>query len=256
MAFPQAKFAANVRRRAGGATVETPPAADTSSGGRTLESGTSTQLLEHEIRVCPPVPDPCAWAHLTELQNIAHGAFGTVYRAWDTRLQRWVALKLYGQGERRANGWYQLGLREARLLARIRHPNVVTVYGVDHRRGRLGMWMEFIHGRTLEDLMKDLGPLAAREAALIGFDICSAVSATHEVGLVHCDITAKNVMREDGGRIVLMDFGLSHDLWGNPANAVPGVCGTPLYMAPELLCGESCSARSDIYTSEFSCITW
>jgi serine/threonine-protein kinase len=248
MAFPESKFVANARRRAGCATEESPPAEDTPSGGRTLESGTSTQWLEHEIRVCPPVADPCVWAHLTELQNIARGAFGTVYRAWDTRLQRWVALKLYGQGERSANGWFQFGLREARLLARIRHSNVVTVYGVDHRQGRLGMWMEFIHGRTLEALMKDLGPLTAREAAHIGFDVCSAVSATHEVGLLHCDITAKNVMREDGGRIVLMDFGLSHDLRGNPASAVPGVCGTPLYMAPELLRGESCSARSDIYS--------
>ena len=248
MAFPEYKFVAKALRKAGCAAVETLPSGGTLSGGPTLESGTSTQVLEHDIRVCPPLPDPCVWAHLTELQNIARGAFGTVYRAWDTRLQRWVALKLYGQGERCASGWFQLGLREARLLARIRHPNVVTVYGVDHRRGRLGMWMEFIHGRTLDALMKELGPLAAREAALIGFDVCSAVSATHEVGLVHCDITAKNVMREDGGRIVLMDFGLSHDLRGNPANAVPGVCGTPLYMAPELLRGESCSVRSDIYS--------
>jgi serine/threonine protein kinase len=242
------KSVPDARRRAGYASTEAPSSSDTGSRGQVLESDSSTQSLEHEKRACPPAPDLCVWGHLTELQKIARGVFGEVYRAWDHLLQREVALKLYGHGKCRMDGWFQFGLREARLLARIRHPNVVTVYGVNHCQGRLGIWMEYIRGRTLERLLRDMGPLAAREAALIGFDICCAVAAAHELGLLHCDISLKNVMREDGGRVVLMDFGLSQDLRRTPADAVPRICGTPLYMAPELLRGEPSSVRSDIYS--------
>jgi serine/threonine-protein kinase len=213
-----------------------------------MESGISTQALEGEAPAHPRGADLHTWGHLTKLEKIARGAFGEVYRAWDTLLERRVALKLYGTGEYHAEESSQFGLREARLLARIRHPNVVTVYGVDRHEGQLGVWMEFIRGRTLEALLRELGPLAAREAALIGCDICSAVAATHELGFLHCDITTKNVMREDGGRIVLIDFGLNWDLRGTSPHAAPRVCGTPLYMAPELLRGESSSVKSDVYS--------
>jgi serine/threonine-protein kinase len=180
--------------------------------------------------------------------KIARGAFGDVYRAWDTHLEREVALKLYGPREHQVDDWFQCALREARMLARICHRSVVTVYGMDHLEGRVGIWMEYVRGRTLEALLRELGPLAAREAALIGFDVCSAAAAAHKLGFLHCDITSKNVMREDGGRIVLMDFGLSRDLKRPHADAVPRICGTPLYMAPELLRGESSSVQSDIYS--------
>jgi eukaryotic-like serine/threonine-protein kinase len=134
------------------------------------------------------------------------------------------------------------------LLARFRHPNVVTVYGVDHHNGRQGVWMEYIRGCTLAAFLQQHGPLAAREATLIGLDVCSAVAATHALGLLHRDIKAKNVMREEGGRIVLLDFGLSQDLraagLSDPSRRVRG---TPLYMAPELLRGGEASAQSDIF---------
>lgn len=187
------------------------------------------------------------WGPLQHLVKVGRGFSGEVYRAWDARLEREVALKLW-RWVAHPQDWSRLGFQEARLLARIRHSNVVTVYGVDQHQERIGLWMEYIHGRTLEALLEDHGPLAAREAALVGLDLCSALSAVHALGLLHRDIKAKNVMREEGGRIVLMDFGLSLDLRDrNPAELALQICGTPQYMAPELLRGEKASVQSDIY---------
>ena len=98
-------------------------------------------------------------------------------------------------------------IQEARLLARVRHPNVVTVYGVDRNENAVGLWMELVEGLTLKQVLSVRGVLGAQEAALIGIDLCRAVAAVHKAGLLHRDIKVQNVMREAGGRIVLMDFG-------------------------------------------------
>ena len=91
--------------------------------------------------------------------------------------------------------------------------------------------MEFIKGRTLEHLLRTQGPFGAREAALIGLDLCRAVAAVHRAGLIHGDIKAHNVMREEGGRTVLMDFGASRDLTQTGDHDVVGM---PVYLAPEV----------------------
>ena len=141
---------------------------------------------------------------------IGEGSFGRVYRAWDTQLEREVALKLV-----KASGVSQAfdlarAIKEARLLARVRHPNVVRVFGADSHAGRFGLWMELIPGRTLGQVLMMHGPMSVSEAIPIGIDLCHALAAVHGAGLLHRDIKAQNVLREDGGRIVLMDFGTGH----------------------------------------------
>src|SRR4029077_3080841 len=123
---------------------------------------------------------------------------------------------------------------EGRLLARVRHPNVVTVYGVAAHEQRVGLWMELVRGATLEQQLGAHGPLSAREAALIGIDLCRALAAIHAAGLIHRDVKAQNVMREDGGSIVLMDLGTSREADGRLTRSVPELAGTPLYLAPEI----------------------
>src|SRR6186997_2622408 len=145
-----------------------------------------------------------SWGHLRLVEKLAKGSFGDVYRAWDPRLDREVALKVLWRDAQ--NSRADAAIDEARLLARVRHPNVVTVYGADRIGGSVGMWMDLIHGRTLEQVLHDHGPLSAREATVIGLDLCRALAAVHRAGLVHRDLKAQNVMRESGGRIVLMDF--------------------------------------------------
>ena len=168
------------------------------------------------------------WGHLVLLEPIGAGAFGRVYRARDPWLDREVALKLLksdvaGPGRM---------IHEARALARLRHPNVVTVHGADMHDGSAGLWMELVRGRTLATIVASEGPFSAAEAVVIGHELCRAVAAVHAAGLVHRDIKAQNVMREAGGRLVLMDFGAGH---------------TPLYAAPELLNGGEATVATDVY---------
>src|SRR5262249_42154281 len=134
---------------------------------------------------------------------------------------------------------------EGRLLARIRHTNVVCVHGVAVHEQRVGLWMELVRGATLEEQLARNGPLSAREAALIGIDLCRALAAIHGAGLIHRDVKAQNVMREDGGRIVLMDLGTGREADSRVVGGAPELAGTPLYLAPEIFVGSPASARTD-----------
>ncbi len=186
-----------------------------------------------------------SWGHLRVFERIGHGAFGDVHRAWDTRLDREVALKLLPPESDDADAPGSSIIEEGRLLARIRHPNVVTIYGAERIDGRVGLWMELVKGRTLEQALQEGTTFTSREVARIGMELCRAVAAVHAAGLVHRDIKAQNVMVEDTGRLVLMDFGTGRELEGaSDAN----VAGTPLYLAPEVLAGGTADARSDVYS--------
>jgi len=186
------------------------------------------------------------WGRLELLELVGKGTFGDVYRARDLQLQREVAVKLL-HVSRPQGGLVDRMLHEARALARVRHPNVVLVHDAEERDGRVGLCMEFIRGRTLAEILSIEGPRGAREAALIGQDLCQALAAVHAAGLIHRDVKAQNVMREDGGRIVLMDFGAGLALSDAQASARQ-VTGTPLYLAPEVLEHGEASVRSDIYS--------
>jgi tetratricopeptide (TPR) repeat protein/predicted Ser/Thr protein kinase len=207
----------------------------------------SRSLQEGAEPAGPPVAPPESWGHLEVLEKVGEGSFGEVYRARDTRLDRVVALKLLsGRGE---PGQERTTVEEGRLLARVRHPNVAAVYGADEHDGRTGLWMEFLEGRTLSELLRERGPLGAREAALVGIDLCRALAAVHAQGILHRDVKAQNVVRETGGRIVLTDFGIGRDLEGEePEPEERRLSGTPLYLAPELFEGEPATVRSDLYS--------
>ena len=202
-----------------------------------------TTPLNHEdpgSAEMPPVSE--AWGSFRLLARVGHGSFGEVYRAWDPHLEREVAVKLLLPGSVEHEEDYRAILREARALAAVQHPNIVHVYGIDRHDGRVGYWTDFVRGKTLSFLLSAQGPFGYREAALIGLDVAKALSAVHRAGLLHRDIKAENVMREEGGRILLMDFGLS-----TLPQLQTGVAGTPTYMAPELFSGSPATVASDIY---------
>ncbi len=193
--------------------------------------------------VSPDTPDALdRWGPFEQLQRVGRGSFGEVYRAFDPTLQRHVALKLLLPRRATRDEEVDALLREARAIARVRHPNVVSIYGVDRYDGRLGFWSDFVKGQTLADLVATQGPMGPREAALVGIDICRAAGAVHAAGFLHRDIKPANVMREEGGQILLMDFGLTH-AYGTDGDA----SGTPVYMAPELLQGQPATIATDIY---------
>jgi tRNA A-37 threonylcarbamoyl transferase component Bud32/tetratricopeptide (TPR) repeat protein len=200
----------------------------------------------------PALGDPGStdvrWGRLLLQERVGAGVYGEVYRAFDESLRRDVALKLLRSSGRSAELLAAKVLNEGRLLARVRHRNVVTVHGVDTHEGRVGLWMEFIRGNTLEQLLERQGPFGGREASLLGQDLCRALAAVHAAGLVHRDVKAQNVIREEGGRLVLMDFGTGLLLDDDEAVKGAPVAGTPLYLAPEVLGGDDASPQSDIYS--------
>ena len=182
------------------------------------------------------------WGEFRLISELGRGGFGRVYHAWDPTLTRDIALKVVRLPDTTAAA---TALQEGRMLARVRHRNVVTVYGAQQIGEEVGVWMELIRGRHLSQLVREQGPMGAEEATVVGISVCQALAAVHAAGLLHRDIKANNVMRESGGRIVLMDFGAGRE----SGSAIAGdLAGTPVYMAPEILRGGPASPGSDLYS--------
>jgi serine/threonine protein kinase/tetratricopeptide (TPR) repeat protein len=193
---------------------------------------------------------PASWGPLRILGLAGRGRFGDVYRAWDPTLDRIVALKLLRDqpgrsGERTAP--HQEVVEEGRLMARVRHPNVVTIYGAQRVDGRTGLWMEFIDGRTLEADLHDGLRFDAHALVSIGVELCRALGAVHDAGLVHRDVKSTNVMRDPNGRVVLGDFGTGLELDEPEAERI-GLAGTPAFLAPEIFVRGAATLKSDLYS--------
>lgn len=186
---------------------------------------------------------PESWGPLAIVRQLGRGTFADVYLATDPRLNRPVALKLLRAADRSASAVVEEGNR----LARIRHANVVTVYGAERIGNRVGVWMEYIDGPTLEAWRGERGPLSSREVIRIGVDLAGALAAVHAAGLIHRDVKADNVIVEATGRVVLTDLGASRDASAGPPHMTE-LAGTPLYSAPEVLQGQPATAQSDIYS--------
>lgn len=204
----------------------------------------STPRPAREIGPAAPRPDNQVWGPFVELTPIGSGTSGDVYRARDPRLDRHIALKLLRNGPSDA-----AVIEEARLMARVRHPNVVTIHGAERIDGRVGLWMEFVDGRTLEDELREKGPCSPAAVRQFGRDLCGALGAVHAAGLLHRDVKAQNVIRDREGHVRLADFGTGIAIRPHANSAPPSqLAGTPLYLAPEILAGNPATTRSDIYS--------
>ncbi|GAA4603632.1 hypothetical protein GCM10023195_12140 [Actinoallomurus liliacearum] len=175
------------------------------------------------------------------VEKIGQGGMGVVWRAFDTGLDREVAVKELRLpewiGEQEHPRWYARMGREARAAARLKHPGIVTVYDrVVGEDGRPWIVMELIHGTSLADELKRHGRLPVRRVAAIGLRLLEAVSVAHAHGIVHRDIKPANVLFE-GDRVVLTDFGIAA-LEGDATLTHTGsILGTPAYMSPEQVHG-------------------
>ena len=200
-----------------------------------------------------PAPRPFSpaagqrWGRYELFEELGAGNFGQVCRGRDTELGRQVAIKLFRPTHADADFRRRVQL-EGQLLARLKDPNIVTVWDVGEHDGRCGLVMEFIQGETLDDVLRSRGTLNVREAVLVGQDVLGALCAAHKAGLIPRDVKARNIMRDRGGRIVLMDFGAGSVLTEPVVGAAGRVVGTPLYMAPEVLAGQQASFGSDLYS--------
>jgi eukaryotic-like serine/threonine-protein kinase len=216
--------------------------------GAPIENLDSTRTFVPREGEAPHLSPLFTWGPLRVVEQLGRGGFGEVYRAYEPLLKREVALKLRRADDREGPHSSRF-IQEARRLAQVRHPNVLVVHGAAEHNGRRGLWTDLIRGKTLEQAVAEQGPFGASEAASIGISMCGAVAAVHNAGLVHRDIKASNVMRETGGRIVLMDFGSAADpLHASEDGGERELSGTPFYMAPELFRHQAPSPASDIYS--------
>jgi eukaryotic-like serine/threonine-protein kinase len=210
--------------------------------------GDSSGVLTPDGSATKPQASGDSWGPLKILEHVGRGTFGDVYRAWDSRLDREVALKILRRKERDDQAHASTVIQEGRLLARVRHPNVVTVYGAERVNGQIGVWMEFVHGQTLEQALRDQGPFDVDRVIRIGIDLSAALSTVHRAGLIHRDVKAQNVLCDRDGRVVLTDFGAGCEPQGTIEGFAHDLAGTPLCVAPELLNGQQATPRSEVYS--------
>ncbi|MBI2899373.1 MAG: SUMF1/EgtB/PvdO family nonheme iron enzyme [Planctomycetes bacterium] len=176
------------------------------------------------------------------LGELGRGGMGVVHKAWDPTLGRLVAVKsILETGDPETARRLE---REAQTAAKLSHPHIVPIYEVGRQDGKPYLAMKFVDGETLHDLR--LEPRAAME---LMEEVARTVHFAHEQGIVHRDLKPHNLMRERGGHVWVMDFGLAREVKaGSTLTATGAVVGTPAYMSPEQAAGAACDRRSDVYS--------
>ena len=181
------------------------------------------------------------------VRPLGHGAMATVDVAHDMELDRPVALKRLAENLARDEALERRFLREARLAARLAHPNVVRVFDVGENDGRPFIAMEYVEGETLAELIGRRGRLPPAEAARLGTQMCAGLAAAHAAGLVHRDVKPQNLLLGADGVLKLGDFGIAAGHEGTRLTLDGTVLGTAGYLAPEQARGEQVTAAADIY---------
>jgi len=183
---------------------------------------------------------------------IGQGGMSAVYKATDPNLRRVVAVKLIHSYLADDPRFVYRFEEEAAAVAQLRHPNIVQVYDFNHDGDVYYMVQEFIPGETLQDRLRRLSSSGRRipfeEGCKYIIDICNASGYAHQRGMVHRDIKPANIMLNVQNEGILMDFGIVKITGGDRHTATGAVVGTALYLAPEVIRGETADARSDVYS--------
>ena len=185
------------------------------------------------------------YGHFRIDRKLGSGGMGAVYRALDTSLQRYVAVKVMRNAGQCVDSRIATMLREAVAQARLNHPNVVTIYYVGRQDEEPFLAMELLTGPTLSEKLRAEGAIPYADAIRYTVQVVSALRHASQFGIVHADIKPANLLMAGGGRIKLSDFGLSR-IQNDPGQTT-NISGTPAYVAPELIKGSPISIQSDMY---------
>ncbi|MEO8502591.1 MAG: protein kinase [Acidobacteriota bacterium] len=194
--------------------------------------------------------------HYRILEKLGEGGMGVVFLAQDARLHRNVALKLLTPDMARDPERLRRFEREAKVVASLSHPNIVTLYSVEEEDGETFLTMEYVEGETLESLVPREG-LPSVEVLRLGIQLADAVAAAHQRGISHRDLKPSNVIVTPEGRVKVLDFGLAklfaedstqlHGLAPDTLTREGNIVGTLAYMSPERLQGKPADARADVF---------
>ena len=183
-------------------------------------------------------------------EKIGSGGMSTVYRAWDPTLERWVAIKLMHRDISEEPDQLERFRREARAVARLSHPHVVTVIDFGEDEGTPYIVLEYVEGETLKERIRRMGRLPVAEAVAYGIEIGRALTCAHTAHLVHRDVKPQNVLIDMEGRAKVTDFGIARSLEVDvPGLTADGrVLGTTDYVSPEQALGKEVTEQSDVYS--------
>lgn len=177
-------------------------------------------------------------------REIGRGGMGVVYLAREVHLDRPVAIKLLPPERSAQRTLRDRFLREARLAAKLSHPNIIPIHAVEETGGFVFYVMAFVDGETLAQRVRTRGPLSSTEGARVLREVAWALAYAHEQGLVHRDVKPDNILLEGStGRVLVADFGIAAAF----GDAGDGISGTPEFMSPEQALGTTLDARSDLY---------
>ncbi len=182
------------------------------------------------------------------IEEIGRGGMGVVFEARDRRLDRVVALKRLPEDLRRHHPRaLQLFLREAQSLAKLNHPNIVTLHDTDQEDGAFFITMELLHGEPFNRILRERGRLSSENAIGIGRQVASGLQYAHERGVIHRDIKTANLFLTTDRVVKIMDFGLAK-VFEEMRGKTTVVSGTPYYMSPEQVLGSDIDHRTDLYS--------
>src|SRR5437762_10438580 len=172
----------------------------------------------------------------------------SVYRAHDSLLERYVALKVLHEQYNEDEDFVERFKREARSVAQLQHPNIVTVIDRGEEEGRQYIVFEYIEGENLKELVVRKGRLEAREALEIALEVARGLAFAHQNGLVHRDVKPQNVLLNGDGRAKVTDFGIARTVDVDGMTQTGTVLGTSNYIAPEQASGQRVDSQTDVYS--------
>ena len=182
------------------------------------------------------------------VKSIGEGGMANVYLAWDTILERDVAVKILRGDLSNDEKFIRRFKREANSASSLRHPNIVEMYDVGEDNGRYFIVMEYVDGKTLKSLIKKRGALNLTEAIDIMMQLTSGIACAHDSYIIHRDIKPQNVMILEDGRVKVTDFGIAMALNSNELTQTNSVMGSVHYLPPEQASGSGSTIKSDIYS--------